>query len=183
MTRKLGTIALLLIAVVTVAAPAAAADAAATPPQMVQTYDSLADTILAAKKTEWNLVHTILASTYSHAEGTMKAASAKLAQGGDASAEIEKLAALVAQIGNEGDAAVAAIRKRLVEGGHHHHASGEQQGEYDPGFVIVTREAKKGFLDASKAIARLGGSAKPAALETEWNKVAAQFRALHEGAR
>ena len=67
----------------------------------------------------------------------MKAASAKLGQGADATAEIERLAALVAQIGNEGDAAVAAIRKRLVEGGHHHHASGEQQGIYDPGFVIV----------------------------------------------
>ena len=120
-----------------------AADDTATPRQLVETYDSLADAILAAKKTEWNLVHTILATTYSHAEGTAKAALAKLAQGADAGAEIEKLAALVAQIGNEGDAGVAAIRKRLIEGGHHHHASGEQQGIYDPGFVIVTRTAKR----------------------------------------
>ena len=48
-----------------------------TPAQMVETYDAIADTILAAKQAEWNLVHTILAMTYRHAEGAMEAAQAK----------------------------------------------------------------------------------------------------------
>jgi hypothetical protein len=170
----------LLICTAGIAVPAA--DATATPQQLVETYDSLADAILAAKKTEWNLVHTILATTYGHAEAMKKAALAKIDEGADASSEIEALATLVAQIGNEGDAGVAAIRKRLIEGGHHHHASGEQQGIYDPGFVIVTRDAKKQFLDSSKSIARMAKSPDAAALNGAWDKVAQEFKKLHEGA-
>jgi hypothetical protein len=158
-----------------------AADDTATPRQLVETYDSLADAILATKKTEWNLVHSILATTYAHAEGVARKAIGKLEGGQNAANEIEALAALVAQIGNEGDAQVAAIRKRLVEGGHHHQAAGEKQGIYDPGFVIVTRDAKKGFLDASKSIARLANSTDAAALKDAWSKVQQQFGALHEG--
>jgi hypothetical protein len=174
--------AICVIALSATALPAAQAESG-TPQQLVQTYDSLADAILAAKKTEWNLVHTILATTYGHAEAAAKEAMTKLEAGQDASASIERLAALVAQMGNEGDAAVAAIRKRLVEGGHHHHASGEQQGIYDPGFVIVTREAKKGFLEASKKIAQMAKSPQASALKAQWESVQDQFRALHEGAR
>ena len=37
--------------------------------------------------------------------------------GESAGAEIERLAELVAQLANEGDASVAAVRKRLLEGG------------------------------------------------------------------
>lgn len=159
-----------------------AADDTATPRPFVETYDSLADTILAAKKTEWNLVHSILATTYSHAEATAKTALGLLDKGADASSQIEKLAALVAQIGNEGDAGVAAVRKRLLEGGHHHQAAGEKQGIYDPGFVIVTRDAKKQFLDSSKAIARMAKSPDSAALKSAWDKVAQEFKKLHEGA-
>jgi len=161
----------------------AAEHGTATPRPMVETYASLADVILASKTAEWNLVHTILASTYSHAEGTMKSVVMHVEKGMDATADIEKLATLVAQIGNEGDAAVAAIRKRLLEGGHHHNAAGEEKGIYDPGFVIVTREAKKSFLAASKNIARMAKSPDVAALKGEWAKVSQQFEGLHEGAR
>ena len=62
-----------------------------------------------------------------------------------------------------------------------HHASGEQQGIYDPGFVIVTREAKKQFLDSSKSIARMAKSPDAAALKGAWDKVAQEFKKLHEG--
>lgn len=158
-----------------------AQDKTATPQPMVDTYSSLADSILASKQTEWNLVHAILAASYQHAEGVMQQALAAIESGGDAKPKIEALATLVAQIGNEGDAAVAAVRKRLVEGGHHHHSSAEQQGEYDPGFVIVTRDAKKSFLDASKAIAKLASSPDAAALKTQWANVQQEFKQLHQG--
>jgi hypothetical protein len=175
-----GLVLVLALAVSSVA-PLWAADDTATPRPMVDTYDSLADAILATKKTEWNLVHTILASAYRHAQGTTQQALAAIEAGRDAKPAIEALASLVAQIGNEGDASVAAVRKRLVEGGHHHHSSSDQQTEYDPGFVIVTRDAKKGFLDSSKAIARLAASPDAAALKAEWAKVETQFKALHAG--
>ena len=154
----------------------AAAQETGTPPQLVATYDSLADTILAAKKTEWNLVHSILAMTYKHAEGTLAAAKSKLGAKQNAKPELEKLAALVTEIASEGDARVAAVRKRLLEGGHHHNAAGEQQGIYDEGFVIVTKAAKKSMLDAAGKIAR---ATDAATLDAAWKTVEGEFGKLH----
>jgi hypothetical protein len=148
----------------------------------VETYDSLADSILSLKQTEWDLVHSILAMTYRHAEGTLAQAKGKLSSGAPARGEIETLAQLVAQMGNEGDAAVAAIRKRLVEGGHHHNAAGEQRGVYEEGYVIVTREAKKGFLEAANRIGKMAAAADAGALDAEWQNVRKLFESLHEGA-
>jgi hypothetical protein len=155
----------------------------ATPVQLVQTYEALADTMLAAKKAEWSLVHSILAMTFRHAQGTMAAAKAKIQAGQDAGVEIEKLATLVAQLGNEGDATVGAVRKRLVDGGHHHHAADEKEGLYDEGFVIVTRPAKKVFLGAATNIGKLARAADLGALEAEWETVQKQFGELHKGVR
>jgi hypothetical protein len=151
---------------------------ATTPSELVMAYDQLADTILAAKKTEWHMVQSILATTYNHAQGTFATAQRKLGAGKDVRADLEKLADLVSQLGNEGDAAVAAIRKRLVEGGHHHNVKGEEQGIYDEGFVIVTRKAKKAFLDAAGNIGRMASSPDGDKLEQEWKAVAKQYRDL-----
>lgn len=154
---------------------AAQQDSAATPPQLVAAYGSLADTLLAAKKTEWNLVQSILATTYGHAEATLAQAREKLKSGKNAKTEVEKLAALVSQLGNEGDLAVAGVRKRLVEAGHHHHATAEQQGQYEDGFVVVTRAAKKVFMDAAGQIGKMAASPDAGHLETEWQKVQKQY--------
>jgi hypothetical protein len=151
----------------------------------VSTYSSLADTLLGARATEANLVHAILATTYGHAQAALAAANAKVQAKQDARAEIEGLAALVAQLGNEGDASVAAVRKRLVDAGHHHHHHADDQSkeEYDEGFVLVTKAAKKVFLDASKEIGKLAGSPSTSALDAQWQKVTAQFQASCEGAK
>jgi len=156
----------------------AAEMSAATPTELVSAYNSLADTILGAKRTEKDLVHSILAMTYRHAEATMMKAKSMAAGGKDCKAEVEMLAALVSQLGNEGDAKVAAIRKRLVEGGHHHNAAGEQQGLYDEGFVVVTRAAKKVFLDAAGKIGKMAASPDAAALDAAWQTVAKQYKEL-----
>jgi len=154
----------------------------ATPQAMVDAYGSLADIILAAKKTEWNLVHSILGATYSHAEAVAGRAMHMLEAGESATAQIETLAALVGQLANEGDGSVAAVRKRLLEGGHHHNAQGEEQGVYEEGFVIVTRAAKKAFLDSAIRIGKLGSSATKDSLDAEWQKVRSEFRKLHADA-
>ena len=151
-----------------------------TPQPLVAAYESLADTILGAKQTEWNLVHSILATTYSHAEATYGGIQRKVGEGQDVRAEIEALAELVGQLGNEGDASVAGVRKKLLEGGHHHNAAGEKEGKYDPGFVIVTRDARKAFLDAARTIAKLGGKPDRGALESAWKTVEKQFQTLHD---
>jgi hypothetical protein len=151
---------------------------AATPGEMTRTYESLADGILALNRTEWNMVNSILAVTYGHARSAYDEAHARLEAGMDSRGELETLAALVSQLANEGDAAIAGVRKRLLEGGHHHNAKGEQMGVYDEGFVIVTRKARKALLDAAGEIGRMAGSPDAALLEAQWKKVTGQFHSL-----
>ncbi len=156
------------------------APSTATPSEMVATYDTLADAILAVKKTEANLVRSILGAAYAHAQVELARARQAI-KGTDAKAiqtALETLAADVAQLGTEGDSAVAGVRKRLLEGGHHHNAAGEAKGIYDEGYVMVTRAAKQALLDASRAIAQLARAPKAEALEAEWKKVQAAWADL-----
>ena len=149
-----------------------------TPKELVATYEALADTILSVDRAEEDLVAAILSTTFAHAHAAKMKADAKIKAGGDARKEVENLAAFVSQLGNEGDSAVAGVRKRLVEGGHHHNAMGEQKGIYDEGFVIVTRAAKKVFLDAAMAIGQLSRSPSVESLNTQWDIVAKEYKRL-----
>lgn len=108
-----------------------------TPTSLVDSYDALADTILALRDAELGLVKSILAR---HREAVEAAAS----QG-----DWQAAAAEIALFANEGDNAVGGVRKRLLEGGHHFNSSGEEQGVFDEGFVVVTREARKKCLELS----------------------------------
>ena len=155
----------------------AASSSSETPAEMVATYDTLADVILGAKETEANLVRSILAATKAHAEVEL-ARARKSIDANDAKAAqsaVENLATDVGQLATEGDNSVGAIRKQLLEGGHHHNAAGEAQGIFDEGYVIVTRAAKKAFLESSKAIAGMASAPKADALDAEWKKVEATY--------
>jgi len=135
--RKRASLALLLTPFL-----AAVAVAQQTPPSLVAAYDSLADSILAVRAAEEDLVRALL-------DGHRHAAEALMKQG-----DWEGVAAQIALFANEGDNAVAGVRKRLVEGGHHHNSAGEEQGIYEEGYVVVTRQAKKQILDLSATIRR-----------------------------
>jgi hypothetical protein len=167
---------------VAVAVPVAAQSGSepATPAEMVATYNTLADGILALKITEENLVRSILAAAYAH--GQVQLERAKKAIGASdmpaARSAVEALAADVAQLGTEGDNSVAAVRKRLLQGGHHHNAAGEAQGIFDEGFVIVTKAAKQKLLESSRAIAGMAREPKAAGLDSEWANVRAVFDEL-----
>ena len=177
--RILGLACVLMVARV---APAAAQSgpAPSTPPEMVATYNTLADGLLALKRTEENLVKSILAATRAH--GEVQLARAKRALGaGDAAgakAAVEALAADVGQLGTEGDNSVSAVRKRLIEGGQHHNAAGEAQGIYDEGFVIVTKAAKQKLLESSRKIAQMSAAPKADGLDAEWKAVDAVYAGL-----
>lgn len=168
-------------------APAMAQTSAepATPAEMVATYNTLADGILALKVTEENLVRSILAAANAH--GQVQLARAQKAMtandGAGARSAIEALAAAVAQMGTEGDSSVAAVRKRLLDGGHHHNAAGEAQGIFDEGYVIVTKAAKQKLLASSRAIAQMAASPKAADLEAEWKKVQTVFAEIMKPAK
>ena len=177
------------MALLTVSVPPAAARQAApspaTPPSMVATYETLADGILALKRTEENLCRSILAASYAHAQVELARAQKSIAASDAkaAQAALEALAAAVGHIATEGDNAVAGVRKRLVDGGHHHNAAGEAQGVFDAGFVIVTRAAKQKLLESSRAIGQLSRAPKADVLEAEWKKVAAVYDELMKPAR
>jgi hypothetical protein len=165
------------------AVPRAPQQAPATPPEIVATYNSLADAILAVKKTEHDLVMAMLSGTYRHAEAKMNAAVAKVGAGQPAKEDVEAVAALVSQLGNEGDASIAAIRKRLLDGGFHHNAAGEAQGIFDEGFVIVNKETKKAFLESATAIGKMAASPAAAGLGAEWDKVKATWAKLSKAGK
>jgi hypothetical protein len=108
-----------------------------TPETMVNTYDSLADAILAVKHTEADFVHALV-------DGHMHAAGSLVRAG-----QWDEAAAQMALVASEGDNAIGGVRKRLLEGGHHHNAAGEAEGIYEPGFVVITRDVKQRALAAA----------------------------------
>ena len=151
----------LVVAFVLVAAASYALAAVATEKSLVDTYDKIADGILAANHAETAIVKAILAGHRGHGEAAA------------AAGKWDDVAAHVALWANEGDNAVGGIRKRLLEGGHHHNAEGESKGVFEPGYVVVTVEAKKKALDV---VARMQAAKDDAARKALW----AEFAKLAE---
>ncbi|MEW6073576.1 MAG: hypothetical protein AB1726_13415 [Planctomycetota bacterium] len=137
-----------------------------TPKAMSATYGALADSILALKRTETSFVLALLEGHFqaarSHYEGGMG----------------EMAAAEMALFASEGDNSIAGVRKRLLEGGHHHHADDEAKGVYEPGFVVVTKAAKEGALQASAAMRRAKTDAER---EAAWKQFTAVAEPLLRG--
>ena len=129
-----------LLVVLAVSLLAAPGFAQQTPKPTVAAYDALADVILGLRNAESDFVTAMLHNHFLAAKRDFDAG------------EWERSAAQMALFANEGDNAIAGVRKRLVEGGHHHNAAGEEAGIYDEGFVIVTRKDKNKALAASKAL-------------------------------
>jgi hypothetical protein len=130
-----------VLALITTALLAGPALAQQTRPAMVKAYDTLADIVLSVDALEADFARAVL-------DGHRHAATALFERGDFAGA-----AAQMALFASEGDNAMGGVRKRLVQGGHHHHhADASKEGEFEPGYVIVTREAKKQVLAASAAL-------------------------------
>lgn len=159
--------------------------APSTPAELVATYSSVADAILATNHAEENIVRSILASTYGHAGAQLGKAQRAIASkdAGAAKTAIENVATAVSQLATEGDSAVGAVRKKLLEGGHHHNAAGEAKGEFEEGYVIVSRAAKQSFVASSRAIAQLASKPTAEALNSEWVKVEATYKSLSLSAK
>lgn len=132
----------LATALVAICLPATAQQ---TPKNLTATYNALADGILALHRAEAEMARSILVA---HRD----AAAAAAAKG-----EWEEAAAQIALFANEGDNAVAGVRKRLLEGGHHHHhADAEETAAFEPGYVLVTRKAKQQALEIAASLRRAG---------------------------
>ena len=111
-----------------------------TPASIAKAYDAMADTILSLRQAELHFVASML-------DGHRHAAKVRMKNG-----DWEGAAGEIALFANEGDNSIGGVRKRLLEGGHHFNAEGEEQGVFEPGYVIVTREAKEGLLKLATAL-------------------------------
>ncbi len=147
-----------LIAALALLLLAAAGVAQETPASLSAGYDALADSILALRNAESAFVGAVLDNHFKAAKRAMKAGN------------YEKAAAQMALFGNEGDNTIGGIRKRLVEGGHHHNADDGEEGMYETGYVIVTREWKKAILAESAALRQ---ASDDAARKAVWVKFSA----------
>lgn len=116
-----------------------------TPRPMVATYDSLADAILALKQTEADFVSSVLQVHLQRARDAHE------------SGDFQAAAAEMTLFASEGDNAIQGVRNRLLEGGHHHHA-GDDAELYDPGYVVVTREARREIVRAAAAMRDADGA-------------------------
>ena len=137
-----------------------------TPQSIVMAYDALADTILATRAAERTFVAAML-------DGHMHAAETLMQKGDWMGA-----AAQMALFANEGDNAIGGVRKRLLEGGHHFNADGEEQGIYEPGYVVVTMEAKKKLLAVSAALRQATDDEARAAAWGDFEMIAAKLLAM-----
>ena len=137
-----------------------------TPPSIVAAYEALADTVLALRQTEHGFVSAML-------DGHRHAAMVRYEQGNWKAAAAE-----MALFANEGDNGIGGVRKRLLEGGHHFNADGEEQGIFEPGFVVVTSEAKKKLLAASAALLRATDEAGRAKAWNDFEMTAAELLAM-----
>lgn len=151
---------LTLLAVLVWAAPGMAQE---TPGAMVQAYDTLAKVILDVRQAEEDYIRAVLDGHFHGAKMLMERE------------KFGRAAAEMALFANEGDNAIGGVRKRLVEGGHHHNAAGEEAGIYEPGYVIITKEAKQKMLQASTAMRQAQDAAAREAAWKEFAEVARPF--------
>jgi hypothetical protein len=136
-----------------------------TPGTMVTAYDTLAKVILDVRQAEKDYVRAVLDGHYHGAQMYMNRSKP------------DKAAAEMALFANEGDNAMAGVRKRLVEGGHHHNAAGEEAGIYEEGYVLVTKKAKQKALAASKAMREAQDDAAREAAWSDFEEVAKKMLA------
>ena len=124
------------------------APAQETPGSIVKAYDAMADTILSLRGTEAGFVRAML-------DGHRHAAMVRYEQG-----NWQAAAAEISLFANEGDNAIGGVRKRLLEGGHHFNADGEEQGLFEPGYVVGDQRGQEaaagGFGGASASRGRHG---------------------------
>ena len=123
------------------AVPGVAENEQTTPAYIVTTYEGLADVILGARVAEENLVMSILEAHYATAMKAMK------------NGNWDTAGAQMVLFANEGDNAVAGVRKTLLQGGHHFNTDdAEEDGKFEPGYVVVGRTQKRKMMNASKAL-------------------------------
>jgi hypothetical protein len=122
------------------------------------TYEHLATAIIEIEKTEDELVKSILIGYHTAAQNHLRAAI-RDAQG--RSANLESAAAEIADIANEGNKPIQAVRQRLAKAGHTHNTDVETKDDY----MFINSREKKDLLALAGRVGRAGADAKASDLE------------------
>jgi hypothetical protein len=117
----------------------------------VESYEHLAIVLVEVRKTEDGVVKSIIAHHHLAAQEHLK--SAQLGQ--NVSKHLEAAAAEVANVANEGDKRVQAIRQRLAKAGSTHLTDADTNEDY----LWIDSKEKKALLGSAKSIAQLGDKA------------------------
>src|SRR4051812_3707455 len=113
------------------------------------TYEHLATAIIAIEATEDELVKSILLGYHAAAQGHLRAAAADQA---GRRGHLEAAATAIADIANEGDKAIQAVRQRLAKAGHTHNTDAATKEDY----LFVNSREKKDLLALAGRVGKLG---------------------------
>ena len=156
-----------------------------TAPEFVATYNSLADAILALHQTEENMVRSILAAAYEHADAhlnrahqaitptTRQTRSRPSRRSPWMSDSWRPRVTTQSAPSGSGSCSAEPITTPLVS----------RRAIFEEGYVIVTKVAKAKLLDSSRAIAQMAAAPKAPDLNAEWRKVQAVYAELTQPAK
>ena len=132
------------------------------------TYEHLATAIIAIEATEDELVKSILLGYNAAAQNHLRAA---VADEKGRRGHLEAAATAIADIANEGDKSIQAIRQRLAKAGHTHNTDATTKQDY----LFISGKEKKALLELAHRAGQLGAEAKTAEIHAVQEALAAQF--------
>jgi hypothetical protein len=132
------------------------------------TYEHLATAIIAIEQTEDELVKSILLGYHAAAQGHLNAAVRDEAH---RAMHLEDAAAEVANIANEGDKRIQAVRQRLAKAGHTHNTDAVTKEDY----MFINSKEKKDLVALAQRIGQMGAAAKTADVKTVQDELANAF--------
>jgi hypothetical protein len=132
------------------------------------TYEHLATAIIAIEKTEDELVKSILLGNHAAAQNHLRAA---LTDEKGRRAHLEAAAAEIANIANEGDKAIQAVRQRLAKAGHTHNTDAATKEDY----LFIDSKEKKSLLELARRVGQLAAGANEAEIRTVHTELLALF--------
>jgi hypothetical protein len=132
------------------------------------TYEHLATAIIAIEATEDELVKSILLGYNAAAQARLKAAIADVA---GRRSHLEAAATEIADIANEGDKRIQAVRQRLSKAGHTHNTDADTKEDY----LFINSKEKKALLELAKRVGQMGEGANADEIKAVQGELATLF--------
>jgi hypothetical protein len=117
------------------------------------TYEHLATAIIAIEATEDELVKSIILGYHAAAQGHLRAA---IRDEEGRRGHLEAAAAQIANIANEGDKRIQAIRQRLAKAGHTHNTDVVTKEDY----ILINSKEKKALIALAKQVGQMDAKSK-----------------------